>query len=113
MDDEHLTEDERHWIAELDKKSLGRVKSEEKNYPPRFVHITARWISEKDKEAERQRIAFQSEQIELTRRQAAAAVGASRRATISLVVAALALFVAAINSWPIKPWLARWLRAHK
>ena len=112
MDDEHLTEDERHWIAELDKKSVERVKSEQENYPPRYAHITARWISEKEKEAERQRIVFQSEQIELTRRQAAAAIGANRRATISLIVAGLALFVTAINSWPIKPWLARWLRAH-
>ena len=113
MEDERLTQDERDWIAELDKKSLERVKSEEKGYPPRYAHITARWISERELESERQRIALQSEQIELTRRQAATAVGANRRATISLVVAALALFVAAINSWPIKPWLARWLRAHK
>jgi hypothetical protein len=111
-EDGRLTEDERLWIAELDKKSVGQVKSEQKEYPPRYAHITARWISERELESERQRIALQSEQIELTRRQAAAAVGANRRATISLVVAALALVVAAINSWPIKPWLAQWLRAH-
>jgi hypothetical protein len=65
--------------------------------PPRYLYLTNRWLSEKERESERQRIAFQSEQIELTRQQAAAAVGANRRATISLVVAALALFVTAIK----------------
>jgi hypothetical protein len=108
-----MEEDERRYRAELETKGLARVKSELKQYPPGYDQIATNWISEKERESERQQLELMGRDTAAAERQADAAVGANRRSTIALVVALIALGVSAINSWPIKPWLARWLRAHR
>jgi hypothetical protein len=112
-----MEEDERQWIAGLETKGLVRVKSELKEYPPRYVHITAYWISEKEKESERQREALQSEQLELMKRdtaaverQADAVERANGRATVAIWIAIASLLVSVFSSSQINSWLAKyWL----
>jgi hypothetical protein len=78
-----LTSDqESEWIAQLEGMGLPQARSEfERNrIPPHLVHLTATWISAKDKEAEARREASNSEQLALARRAAEAAEGSARAA---------------------------------
>jgi hypothetical protein len=111
-----LTPDqEREWIAQLEGMGVTLVRSELERgkISPHRVHLTATWLSAKDKEAEAGREASKSEQIELARRaseaadraataaelQAIEARRANKRATIALVIAIISIIGTAVSIW--------------
>jgi len=123
-----LTPDqEREWIAQLEGMGVTLVRSELERgkISPHRVHLTATWLSAKDKEAEAGREASKSEQIELARRaseaadraataaelQAIEARRANKRATIALVIAIISIIATAIGT-AVSIWLTH-IDAHK
>ena len=111
-----LTPDqEREWIAQLEGMGVTLVRSELERgkISPHRVHLTATWLSAKDKEAEAGREASKSEQIELARRaseaadraataaelQAIEARRANKRATVALVIAIISIIGTAVSIW--------------
>jgi hypothetical protein len=65
---------------------------------PAFVYLATRWLSGKEREAKEREEASKAEQVELMRRQAAAAERANTRATIAILIAIASVFVTAIGS---------------
>ena len=111
-----LTPDqEREWIVQLERTGVKLVRSELEGgkISPHLVHLTATWLSAKDREAEAQREASNSEQIELARRaseaaeraatasevQAIEARRANKRATVALAIAIISIIATAISIW--------------
>lgn len=102
-----LTEkQERAWIVRLEEIGETRVRSEldHGKISSAFIHLTSKWLSERERAAEHRKEASISEQIELMRRasaaaerQAIAAERANRRATIALVIAIAAMIVTIIG----------------
>ena len=115
-----LTEDqERAYVAELERMGPTQVRSDldHGRVSPAFVFLASSWLSNKEKEAERQREALSSEQIELTRRaseaaerastaaeraaaanerQAVAAERANTRAALALVIATISMMISMV-----------------
>ena len=105
--------------------ALVRSELERGKISPHRVHLTATWLSAKDKEAEAGREASKSEQIELARRaseaadraataaelQAIEARRANKRATIALVIAIISIIATAIGT-AVSIWLTQ-IDAHK
>ena len=106
---------EREHLERLEAMGVSLVRSEFERgqIQPHWVHLTATWLSGKDKEAEERREASGAEQTELARRasdaadraaaagerQAIAAERANTRATIALMIAIISAIATAINIW--------------
>ena len=120
---------ERAFIAELEKmgRTEARSRLDHGTISPAFAHITWAWLAEKEREDERRRDTFNSEQIEIARvaslaaeaaakeaarasaaaerqaaaaeRQATAAERANRRATIALVIAIASMITTIVGIW--------------
>lgn len=88
-------EQEREYIAQLDKLSVTQIRSDLDNgkIPLAYVHVASTWLSDKEREAERQREVSQSEQMDLMRRQAKAAERANTWSTIAIIIATVSLIV--------------------
>jgi hypothetical protein len=108
-------EQERLWIAELDKRSVEQVRRmrAQAEIPQAFVFATEQWLSEKEREAEHRSEASNSEQIALARRaseaaerQAAAAERANTRATIALIIAIVSI-IATTATALFSIWITR------
>ena len=94
-------EHEREWIAKLEEMGVTQVRSlldQNKIFPIALVNPTAKWLSDKDREAKAKADALQSEQMGLMRRQADAAERANTRATIAIWVAGASLIVSIVFS---------------
>jgi len=94
-------EHEREWIAKLEEMGVTQVRSlldQNKISPIALVNPTAKWLSDKDREAKAKADALQSEQMGLMRRQADAAERANTRATIAIWVAGASLIVSIVFS---------------
>jgi hypothetical protein len=102
-----LTPDqEREWIIQLVKMGPTQARSDMDHgrISPAYVSLTAEWLADREREAERRSEASQSEQIELMRRasaaaerQARAAERANTRATVALVIAIVSMIVTVIS----------------
>jgi hypothetical protein len=109
-----LTEEqERAYLAELERMGPTQVRSDldHGRVSPALVFLSSSWLSNKEKEAERQREALSSEQIELTRRaseaaerasaaaerQATAAERANTRAALALVIATISMMISIVG----------------
>jgi hypothetical protein len=99
-------EQEREWIAQLEKMGLTEAKSlrDRGEISPAYVFLTSTWIADEEREAKARAEVLQSEQMELTRRssdaaerQATAAERANTRATIAIWVAAISAASAALS----------------
>jgi len=95
-------EQEWAWIAQLEEIGVTEAKSlrDRGEISPDYVHLTSRWISEKEREAKIRAEAVQSEQTELMKRnsaaaerQAKAAERANTRANVAILVAVVSLIV--------------------
>ena len=118
---------EREWTARLEGMGVQLVRSELERgkIPPHWVHLTATWLSSKDKEAEAQREASNSEQMELARRaseaadraataaerQAIEARRANKRATIALAIAIVSIIATTVGT-AVSIWITH-INAHK
>jgi phage terminase Nu1 subunit (DNA packaging protein) len=117
-----LTPDqEREWTAQLEGMGvqLARSELERGKIPPHWVHLTATWLSSKDKEAEAQRDASNAEQMEIARRaseaaaraataaelQAIEARRANKRATIALVIATISIIATTVGT-AVSIWIS-------
>lgn len=122
-----LTPEQEHEIgASWEKIGATQVRSDldHGRLSPALFNLATRWLSEKERESERRREAFNSEQIEIARtaslaaeraataaelaaaaaeRQAVAAERANTRATIALIIAMISIvatiIMAAIGIW--------------
>lgn len=101
-------EQEREYVAQLEERSVGLVKRQldQGEIPPTFVFVAAKWVSDKEREAEaEQMVMARSASDAATRaataaeRQATAAERANTRATIALTIAILSMIVSAIGIW--------------
>jgi hypothetical protein len=120
---------EREWISQLEAMGVPLVRSEleQGKISPHWIHLTATWLSAKDKEADARREASNAVQTELARRtseaaeraaseaerasaaaersataterQATAAERANTRATIALAVAIISVIATAVSIW--------------
>jgi len=90
-------EQEWEYAAGLDEKGETQVRSELEHgqIPPRFVHLASKWLSDREREAKRRGEVFQSEQMELMRRDSTAR--ANTRANIALLIAAVSLIVSTFS----------------
>jgi hypothetical protein len=118
---------EREWTAQLEGMGVQLVRSELERgkIPPHWVHLTATWLSSKDKEAEAQREASNSEQTELARRASEAADRAAtaaelqpvearranKRATIALAIAIVSIIATTVGT-AVSIWITH-INAHK
>jgi hypothetical protein len=111
-----LTPDqEREYIARLEATGVSSVRSDfaAGKIQPHLIHLTATWLSGKEKQAEARREASNAEQMDIARRaleaaeraaseaerQANAAERANTKATIALIIAIVSVVATAINTW--------------
>lgn len=116
-------EQETEFVAQyLKPSSIDHAKRllERGEIPPGFVSVTAKWVSDQEREAEARKEASNAEQIELARsaaaeatrasaaaersavaaeRQATAAERANTRATIALMIAIVSIIATVIGIW--------------
>ena len=93
-------EQERLFVIELEKKGETQVRSDSEHgkISPAFVHLASTWLAGKEREAKEREGTAKAEQIELMRRQAAAAERANTRATIAILIASASVIVTLIGT---------------
>jgi hypothetical protein len=101
-------EQESLYIADLEKQGVTQVRSdiEHGRISPQYVNLGSKWLSGKEREAERRNEASRAEQTglmrrttEATERQATQARRANITAIIALVIAGVSLIVSIVGTW--------------
>jgi hypothetical protein len=92
-------EQEREYIGALEQKGKKqtRFELEHGQIPPRYMALASKYLSDKERESEREHSDVMRRTLDATERQAKAAERANTRSTVAALIATLSLIVAFIS----------------